>query len=664
MRTRIGLCLLVILSICALVGCGSSSSANNQTTSTPTPALESITVTPALTSLAVGATQQFQAMGSYSDGSSKNISSNVTWSSSASGIATISTSGLLTGVKGGAVTITAALNSISSKDQLTVVPVLLSIAVTPVGPALLIGGTQQFTATGIYNDGSTQNLTSTATWNSSSIAGASMTGSTATAVAVGPVTITATASGMIGATSLNVVSNVYSSLLGNYAFTLESSDSRGGAFYAGSINADGNGNITGVEDSNTAGGVQQNIALSGTYVMYPDGRGNIVFSPNKCHPTGITLRVILTSAGATGFLTEFDGVATANGTLLQQTPAAFNAAGIDGTYVFMAAGLDTRVNATGLVDGLGEAGMFTADGVSAISSGIEDVNDNGVVSGQMAMTPSTYSVNGNARGTFQMITSLGTSNYALYVVDATKFIFIQTDTVEAASGVAELQTVQTYSNLNNSFSYLIQPPVVVEAGNPSPYEDHVQMGKLIFQTAGTLSGTQDEARITGTYSVSESGINGRGQMQLTGFDDRIYFFYMVSPAKMFVLQAFTYSTTQRISPATGEADAQTGAPFTVAALTGSYALATHNLAANATDLAWISLNGSGGGTAISDLAQNGSVSSMVVETPVVTVPVTTGDGDLQLANQDGTLDLFDLVSPQQAWVVGLNPPLAGSLQQQ
>ena len=46
-------------------------------------------------------------------------------------------------------------------------PTLTSIAVTPANPSILIGASQQFTATGTYSDGSTQNLTSQATWTSS-----------------------------------------------------------------------------------------------------------------------------------------------------------------------------------------------------------------------------------------------------------------------------------------------------------------------------------------------------------------------------------------------------------------------------------------------------------------------------------------------------------------
>jgi hypothetical protein len=47
-------------------------------------------------------------------------------------------------------------------------PTLVSISLSPQGITMPLGTTQQFFATGIYSDGSSQDLTSTATWTSSS----------------------------------------------------------------------------------------------------------------------------------------------------------------------------------------------------------------------------------------------------------------------------------------------------------------------------------------------------------------------------------------------------------------------------------------------------------------------------------------------------------------
>src|SRR5262245_16948249 len=49
-------------------------------------------------------------------------------------------------------------------------PALLSLAVTPANPALELGETLQFTATGTYSNGTTTDLTALANWTSSNAA--------------------------------------------------------------------------------------------------------------------------------------------------------------------------------------------------------------------------------------------------------------------------------------------------------------------------------------------------------------------------------------------------------------------------------------------------------------------------------------------------------------
>jgi trimeric autotransporter adhesin len=159
------------------------------------PVLLTITVSPAVASIASGQTQQFTATGTYSDLSTQNLTDSVTWSSSSKSTATISSTGLATGVASGAVTITATDPSTlnSGTAALTVTPaVLVAITVSPAVASIAAGDTQQFTATGTYSDLSSQNLTDSVTWSSSSSATATVSSTgLATGVATGAVTITA-----------------------------------------------------------------------------------------------------------------------------------------------------------------------------------------------------------------------------------------------------------------------------------------------------------------------------------------------------------------------------------------------------------------------------------------------------------------------------------------
>jgi trimeric autotransporter adhesin len=164
--------------------------------------LVSIAVTPATPSLPLGLNQQLTATGTYTDHSTQNLTSAVTWTSSVISVADISsglgTSGLVTSHSVGSTNITAALGAMSSSPvALTVTAAtLVSIGVTPAAPSIALGTGVQFTAMGIYSDNSTHNLTTSAIWGSSfgavaSVSNASGSNGLATSLTAGSTTITA-----------------------------------------------------------------------------------------------------------------------------------------------------------------------------------------------------------------------------------------------------------------------------------------------------------------------------------------------------------------------------------------------------------------------------------------------------------------------------------------
>ncbi len=181
-----------------------SGSVTGTATLTVTVTLTTITVTPATATITAGSTQQFKAMGTYSDNSTQDLTSSATWSSSATGVATINASGLATGVAAGPATITAASGSVMGTATLTVIA-LKTITVTPATASVVIGGTQQFTATGTYTDNSQQDLTKSATWSSTPTTVATITsGGLATGAGVGTAAISATFQAIVGTASLMV----------------------------------------------------------------------------------------------------------------------------------------------------------------------------------------------------------------------------------------------------------------------------------------------------------------------------------------------------------------------------------------------------------------------------------------------------------------------------
>jgi uncharacterized protein YjdB len=168
--------------------------------------LLSIAISPAPSSAPVNTNVQFTATGNYSDGSSADITTLVTWASSTAA-ATIDANGLATTAAAGTTSISASFASISQSTTLTVTaPTIVSIAVTPEGQTLAIGIKQQFVATATYSDGTSQDLASGVAWTSSSLAVATIDNSgLATTVAAGSTTITATVGSFTDTTALTVV---------------------------------------------------------------------------------------------------------------------------------------------------------------------------------------------------------------------------------------------------------------------------------------------------------------------------------------------------------------------------------------------------------------------------------------------------------------------------
>lgn len=90
-------------------------------------------------------------------------------------------------------------------------PTLSAITLTPGNQRIAIGTTQQFTATGVYSDGSRQNLTSQAAWNTSNINVIAVSGSgVVTAYSPGTATISATLNGITGSTDVTATEGVAS----------------------------------------------------------------------------------------------------------------------------------------------------------------------------------------------------------------------------------------------------------------------------------------------------------------------------------------------------------------------------------------------------------------------------------------------------------------------
>lgn len=188
--------------------------------------LTDITVTPALSSVNVGLTQAYRALGTYSDGHTQDVTNVVNWQSSNNQVATIThevqvsvvasdanlasndsvlastpldddehtgQSAIATAISAGETLLQANLDDIYSNQAKLVVDdaVLVSLQVTPGSAAIAKGTEQYYQVIGVYSDDSSEDVTHLVSWLNSDPIIATIVEDHAVAINVGQTQLTA-----------------------------------------------------------------------------------------------------------------------------------------------------------------------------------------------------------------------------------------------------------------------------------------------------------------------------------------------------------------------------------------------------------------------------------------------------------------------------------------
>ncbi len=147
-----------------------------------------VTVTPTITpivtavavsgggSIVVGSSAQLTAIASYSDGSTKPVTTDATWTSSNTNQATVA-AGLVTGVAAGMPMITASFGGQSGTTTVTITTsskTVTGLAVTAPSASFFAGTFLPLTAIATYSDSSTQDVTPQVLWTSADAATATV----------------------------------------------------------------------------------------------------------------------------------------------------------------------------------------------------------------------------------------------------------------------------------------------------------------------------------------------------------------------------------------------------------------------------------------------------------------------------------------------------------
>jgi hypothetical protein len=394
---------------------------------------------------------------------------------------------------------------------------------------------------------------------------------------------------------------------GSYAFLLRGYDKTLQPMaLAGSLAADGMGNITGGEYDLNDNTTITRVAgpLSGSYTVDTSFSGIPRVTLNITGTTGNTvLTCAFSSDGKRAKVIELDGSLALNaGSLTLEDPAAATALAASTTPTNFAFGLDSDAPINARVV---ETGQFILGaGATSVTGGVADEGQAGAanpifggLAGAASIAPASSSAtppDASGRGTLTLSIAGGATQYAYYVVDSSQLNLIEIDaggalkTVQA--GTARNQKALTATSIQGT-SVVALTGMTSVAGAPSP---DVIIGLLSnsagaapvahfdSNNAGTVALNQT---VTGSFAVPLDTTTGRSILSGAFFADAVVYRYDsgsgfisdITPSANGVNHGFSGPLIVQTVPAAGS--------FTLQALSGnSIALAGASSSSSMTNL--------------------------------------------------------------------------------
>lgn len=449
-------------------------------------------------------------------------------------------------------------------------------------------------------------------------------------------------------------------LNGTYSFSVTGTNAGGFFSFAGSLQANGAGSITGgTIDINSPGtGVQTvntPLALSGSYSVGSDGRtaANLTTAAGN-----FTIDFVLLS-NSSGLVIRFDNNASASGSLDLQNSSAFSTSALAGTFAFNLSGIDAGGNSDTTV------GNFTFNSSGSITTGTQDLNDDGAVLSDSTISGGTVVNPTGGRGTLTLDTSNGALDFAFYVIDPNHIRLVSTDTSPVFSGDAFRQA--TSFTLSSAFPAGSAAFTLAGASAGSPA---VAGGILTADGNGNItSGTEDmnvnnsltqNIAVSGTYTMANTG---RGTLTLAG-TNQSFAIYPTMTGGLLMLDLNT-------AIATGTALQQTGTSFSNSTVTGAYGLnftgVNLNLGTEVDAVAQFTADGNGNIKGAFDFNNEGALNPSLALTGTYTIG-TNGRGTGTLNSSAGTFSvIYYVVSGSKVLFIeadGLQPSVGLFAQQQ
>jgi len=338
--------------------------------------------------------------------------------------------------------------------------------------------------------------------------------------------------------SLNVTAQGANDRLmkGSYEFLLQGFDSNGAVAFAGTMDSDGAGSITGgVLDINRSGDVQENVVIeSGHFAINSDNRGSITI---RSALGSQTFSVAINVDGTLAHFIEFDAagpnVIRGDGIMKKRIADGLAQPKWNGKYAFSLTGSTATGHRSALL------GSFTADPAGVITTGLADSNSDGIIVQETSIeNTSGYSFAESGRGALKMVLNgVGSVTGMTYFVSPKESFFVRMD-----GPGNDLLSGEISQQSGNPFLAPAFPKsgVLHVEGESSTGSTIVGVGLVSTKGPSDLFGrydANDSGRVTsksvagGSYAIVSSDF-GRGTMKFA--DDELVF-YLVDSATALVM---------------------------------------------------------------------------------------------------------------------------------
>jgi hypothetical protein len=420
-------------------------------------------------------------------------------------------------------------------------PTLQSISISP-DPGTIsipIGATQNFTATGTYNDGSTKNITAQATWSASDPTVVQVVGGQAKGLKLGTSSISV-AMGSVSSGPSNPVT-VIAATIASVVVTPSPASLEIGS----SLQFTATGKLT--------DGTTQDLTATATWASSNTSVATIT------NPGGLATAV----GNGTSTISAQDPVSSVTGSTVL-TVGSKNGK-LVGNYTF---NLQASTGFLGISPVT--AGAFTADGAGNILNGALDRNTGPSGTVSSVSFSGTYNIGFDGRGTISFQSASGYSFSGNIVLVGSGLAYLsETDSNGPAFGQMVLNNSGSFNNAS------VSGPYVLEIAGTSGGVGAGLVGQLMADGNGNFSsgiadlnvgGTTVTQSILGTYTITDSA-HGRGTASVTmnTLPSTVFNFVIYVGSGSLVMVS-----SDAISPVRALAVPQTAATYNNGSVSGNY----------------------------------------------------------------------------------------------